>query len=57
MLNFGTTIADKNTGYSGKITGRAEYDTGTILYLIENLDASGHPVEMWIDEKRIEIKN
>ena len=56
MLDFGTTVTDINTGYSGKITGRAEYDTGIILYLVENIDAAGNPIESWINEKRIEVK-
>lgn len=56
MLDFGTTVTDTNTGYSGKITGRAEYDTGEILYLVENIDSTGNPIERWINEKRIEVK-
>ena len=55
MLDFGINVTDTNTGYSGKITGRAEYDTGTILYLVENIDDVESPIEIWIDEKRIEI--
>ena len=56
MLDFGTIVTDTNTGYSGKVTGRAEYDTGEILYLVENIDSTGNPIERWINEKRIEIK-
>jgi hypothetical protein len=56
MLEFGTTVTDINTGYSGKITARAEYDIGTILYLVENIDTAGNPIEKWIDSKRIEVE-
>lgn len=55
MLDFGTTVTDTNTGYSGKITGRAEYDTGDILYLVENLDSTGNPIERWINVKRLSV--
>lgn len=56
MLDFGTAVII-NTGHSGKITGRAEYDTGVILYLVEFLDSNGEVFELWKSEKEFEIKN
>jgi len=56
MLEFGTTVTDTNTGYSGKITARAEYNIGTILYLVESVDTTGRPIEQWINSERIEVE-
>lgn len=54
MWNFGVEVIDNTTGYCGKITGRAEYDTGEILYLVESLDTTGNPIERWINAKRLD---
>ena len=55
MLDFGTTVTRINEEYSGKITGRAEYDTGVILYLIEFTDHEGQIIEMWLSKKEFKV--
>ena len=57
MLDFGMKVIDKRTGYSGCIAGRAEYDTGHILYLVSGISTTGEPIEEWIESERIEVKN
>ena len=57
MLDFGTIVVDTKTGYSGRITGRAEYDNGVILYLIELIDHDGDIVEMWRSEREFQINH
>ena len=51
---FGEKVREILTGYVGKITAVAEYDTGEIRYLVEGLDNTGRPMEFWYDEKRLE---
>ena len=57
MLDFGTEVIDKKTGYHGRISGRAEYDTGMVMYLVSNVSTTGHPIEEWIEKDRIELRN
>jgi hypothetical protein len=50
-FKMGLQVKDKATGFAGVITARAEYDTGTILYLVE--DKGGR--EVWITEETLEL--
>ena len=53
-LELNIKAKDKVTGYSGRITARAEYVTGETRYLVENVDSTGRPTEFWYDESRLE---
>lgn len=48
-------VEDKVTGYNGKVTAYAVYSTGYNALLVESIDATGRPVEQWIDERRVEF--
>ena len=42
------------TGFEGVVTGVAIYANGNQSVLIEAVDRSGRPVELWADVKSIE---
>lgn len=46
-------VVDVSTGYTGKIIGKCEYQTGEVSYLVAGIDSTGRPVEDWIHEKRL----
>lgn len=55
-MKLGDKVSDKITGFSGIITGKAEYLTGCIQYLVtpQRLDNDGKmPDGAWIDESRL----
>ncbi len=54
LFGFGDKVKEQLTGYVGKVTGIAEYCTGTIQYLVEGMDNTGRPTEFWYDERRLE---
>lgn len=55
--NLGRTATDKITGFTGTITGHAEYLTGCDQYLVqpECDDPHKYPDSNWFDEGRLEI--
>ena len=57
MITLGVKAKDKITGFSGKITGRAQYlFNDPDNYCIERL--SGDKIErVWFSENRIEVEN
>lgn len=59
LYAHGVEARDKITGFSGIITGRADYVTGCSQYLIQpKLDKDGkHVTAHWLDEERLEIIN
>ncbi len=50
-------VTDRVTGYSGRVTGRAEYETGCHQYLVVPRCLHGEDSKMpegnWIDEGRL----
>lgn len=36
-------------GYVGIVTAYAVYDNGRTMLLVEGIDTTGRPIEMWID--------
>lgn len=53
MFEFKQKVYDVFTGYKGIITAIAHCYTGEIRYLVEALDSTGHPIQRWIDERRV----
>ncbi len=55
QLNLGTTICDKITGFEGVITGRVEYLTGCVQYLLtpKIAEDGSHRNGEWFDEGRL----
>jgi hypothetical protein len=58
-IELGQKVADRITGFSGLVTGKAEYITGCNQILVQpELNKDGAFVEgRWIDEDRAEIVN
>jgi len=58
MIALGTMVKDKITGFSGVVTGRAEYLNGCISVLVQpgGLKPDGEPIEAhWFDEQRLTL--
>lgn len=53
MIKLGAKVKDKETGYNGVVTGRAEYLYRETQILVENIDNTGRPIEWWIEEERL----
>ena len=53
-FNLGQKVEDRVTHYHGKITARAEYLHGPNTYLVEGVDTTGRPIEVWVAEDRLE---
>ena len=57
-FEHGLPAVDKLTGFSGIITGHADYITGCDKYLLQPKLGAGekeYPEGVWIDEGRLEI--
>lgn len=55
MINLGVLVIDPETGFKGKVTARAEYLYGEPRVMVENVDATGRPIEWWFEESRVEM--
>lgn len=58
LVTLGQKVKDKITGFSGRVTGRAEYLTGCAQVLVqpEQVGADQKWVDgHWLDETRVEI--
>ena len=58
MIELGSTVRDKITGFEGIATSRAEFLYGCVRYGIEpvDLDKENKPMEpQFFDEQRIEV--
>jgi len=55
--NLGKEARDKITGFTGTITGHAEYLTGCDQYVLQPLcdDINKYPEAQWFDEGRVEF--
>lgn len=53
MINLGSMVKDKETGFEGRVTARAEYLYDNTRVLVESVDSTGRPVEWWYDENRV----
>lgn len=56
-FNFGTTVRDNITGFTGVITARVEYMNGCVQYGVLPLKLKDGVVqdEYWLDEGRIQV--
>lgn len=55
-IALGAKVKDKITGYKGVVTGRAEYLTGCIQYLVTQTKTNKEgaiPDGEWLDEVRL----
>lgn len=50
-----TKVKDLITGYTGIVTGRLEYISGSRRYLVETITGTGNTAENWFDESRLEV--
>ncbi len=57
MIEFGTQVKEKVTGFKGTVIGYLQYATGCNQYLIvPPIDKDGKPQDgHWFDEQRVEI--
>ena len=51
-FEFGTKVVDNVTGFTGIVTGRAEYMHGVPQCLVETLN-EGKPLERWFANDRL----
>lgn len=54
MIKLGVKVKDKETGFEGLVTARAEYLHEYPRVLVESTDTTGRPVEWWYPESRVE---
>lgn len=57
-FNHGDQLKDNVTGFSGTVTGRADYMTGCKQYLIVakwKKDSTSEPLSNWYDEDRLTL--
>ena len=49
-------VSEYVTGFCGRVTGYVHYylDRRPGQYLVESVDATGRPIEEWVDEYRLE---
>ena len=55
MIKLGTKAREKETGFNGVVTARAEYLYDRPRVLVESIDSTGRPIEWWYDESRLEV--
>lgn len=48
------TGKDEATGFTGICTAYAVFLTGCDRVILEGMDTTGRPVEMWVDVSRVE---
>lgn len=51
--NFGDMVRDIYTDYKGVVTARCEYQFSPNTYLVEGIDSTGRPIEVWLTENRL----
>ncbi len=55
-ISYRTKVKDVVTGYTGEITAVCHYfDREPRNFLVEGIDDTGRPINLWIREDRIEI--
>lgn len=59
MAKLGDKVTDKYTGFTGVVTGIAEFLYGCRRVLIQPCELKdGKPVEdMWLDEQRVDVNS
>jgi hypothetical protein len=57
MIEFGSEVKDKITGFKGIVTGKCSYITGCEQYLVQPKGKSSDkkPDALWLDIDRLEI--
>lgn len=55
MIKLGAKAREKETGFNGVVTARAEYLYDRPRVLVESIDSTGRPIEWWYDESRLEV--
>lgn len=54
-IKFGDKVRDTVTGFTGTVTGRAEYANGQRQLLAETLRTDGGTSAEWLDTDRVEL--
>lgn len=58
LFNLGDVVKHAISGFAGKVTGRAEYMSGNVQYLLtvqgRTNANTGLPIEDWFSEKLLE---
>lgn len=55
LFKYGERVRDTVTGYAGKVTAYCDYyGRKPMQFLVEGMDATGRPIEVWCDENRLE---
>ena len=57
MINLGSMVRDKETGFEGRVTARAVYLYDNPRILVESTDSTGRPIEWWYDESRLVVED
>lgn len=56
IISYRTKVKDVVTGYTGEITAVCYYfDREPRKFLVEGTNNTGHPIDRWVREDRIEI--
>lgn len=56
-VEYGTEVVDTLTGFTGRITGYADYfGHRPATALVETIDTTGRPVEWWVELDRLRLK-
>ncbi len=55
-FEFLDEVVDTVSGFTGKVTGYAEYLNGFKSYQITGIDSTGRPIEDWISENLLKAK-
>ena len=53
MIGLGAIVRDKETEFQGIVTARSEYLYDAPKVLVENIDTTGRPIEVWYNEERV----
>ena len=51
--NLKDNVYDSVTAFSGTITARSQFISGSNRYQLEANDNAGRPIEWWFDEERL----
>lgn len=56
-VKLGMNVIDRETGFRGKVTAKAQYLYDEPRALVENIDSTGRPIEWWFTMERLEEEN
>ncbi len=53
-FEIGQRVRETVTGFTGNVTGRAEFKAGQNRYQVDRLSTTGAIISDWLDEGRLE---